>query len=313
MPSNFEKFTAENLKRINDCLETIVPASTAPHKVLYEAARYSLQTPGKRIRPLLTLATAQSIGGNVEDALVPACVVELIHTYSLIHDDLPCMDNDDFRRGKPTLHKVYPEGIAVLAGDFLLTHAFGILAEIPTLSLQQKLDLISTLVRNAGGEGMIGGQILDLESEDKSIDLESLQRIHQMKTGNLMAVAIEFGAITAGASHEVRKGLAQFGEEIGLAFQMIDDVLDVTQSKMKHGKTKSSDLSNQKSTYVKLLGINATEKKAKALIERAKQRLSSLSLDTQLLDAFADQILIPTKIFTTDNTEKNQRIKESFS
>lgn len=292
MSSNFEEFSAQNLRKINHCLETLVPTSSAPHKMLYEAARYSLQTPGKRMRPLLTLATAQSIGGILEDALIPACVIELIHTYSLIHDDLPCMDNDDFRRGKPTLHKVYPEGIAVLAGDFLLTHAFGILAEIPILSAQQKLGLITSLARNAGGDGMIGGQILDLESEDKSIDLESLQRIHRMKTGNLMAAAIEFGAITAGASDEARKGLAQFGAEIGLAFQMIDDILDVTQSEMKHGKAKSSDLSNQKSTYVKLLGIDTTEKMAKALIEKAKERLGTLSLDTRLLDAFAAQILI---------------------
>lgn len=253
---------------------------------LYEAARWVTLGAGKRLRPLLLLATVEAFNGNIESALMPAAALEMVHTYSLIHDDLPCMDNDDYRRGKLTLHKKYNEATAVLTGDFLLTYAFETLTKAPGLSFQQKVDLIQTLSSRSGGEGMVLGQLLDLESEKSSMTLEKLQIIHQNKTGKLLTAALEMGGILSEATSETMEQLRSIGDEIGLAFQIIDDVLDVTASLKKHGKLVSSDALNGKMTYVSLLGLEEAEKAANSLLETALLRIHSFP-HSELLQTIA--------------------------
>jgi geranylgeranyl diphosphate synthase type II len=271
---------------LEQTLDKLIPEQKLPYNQLFKAARYSLLGGGKRLRPILTLATCEALGRDENTALIPACALEMIHTYSMIHDDLPCMDNDDFRRGKPTLHKAFPEGHAVLAGDYLLTYAFQVLASAPHLTSQQIVDLIALLAKKAGGEGMIAGQILDIEANQQT-DLEALNRIHNYKTGALIATAVEFGAIVAGATDKIRQILNLFANEIGLAFQIVDDILDVTASKQKHGSSKASDITNGKTTYVTLLGIERSQETSENLLESALTRLQSLSLKTGRLAEIA--------------------------
>lgn len=247
---------------------------------LLEAARWVTLEGGKRLRPRLLIATVEALNGNLELALTPACALEMIHTYSLIHDDLPSMDNDDYRRGKLTLHKKYNEATAILTGDFLLTYAFEILAKTPIsspgLSPKQILDLIQTLAFRSGGEGMILGQLLDLEAEGVSITLENLKLIHRKKSAELLTASLEMGGIIAGATPEMMAELRSLGDEIGLAFQIIDDVIDVTASIEKHGKAVSSDALNGKTTYVSLLGLDGAKKAAYSLLDSSLQRLGSI-------------------------------------
>lgn len=286
-----KEFIDQHRPLIEEHLDALIPANDVPQKQLFQAARYSLMGSGKRIRPILTLATASVVGRNLEAAIIPACSLELIHTYSLIHDDLPCMDNDDYRRGKPTLHKVYPESHALLAGDYLLTLAFETLAHAPHLSETQKIQLIKILGQHAGGHGMIGGQVLDLEASHRQIDLESLRLIHRCKTGALLTASIEFGGIVANVSSPEMQVLKMFGEEIGLAFQIIDDVLDVTSSQEKHGKAVASDLINDKSTFVSLLGVEQSEAIAQSLYLSAIEKLRSLPYNTDLLIELAETLV----------------------
>jgi len=210
------------IDKIDSELERLIPKVTYPHNTLYQGAHYALFSGGKRIRPLLTLAITDLLNHPIQEALYPACALELVHTYSLIHDDLPCMDDDDLRRGKPTLHKVYSEGHAVLVGDFLLTHAFEILAKAPHLGATQKLQLITILTSAAGGEGMVGGQVLDL-AHDRTTSLEDL---HAKKTGALFTAALQFGGVIGGASQTIFANLTTLGARLGLLFQIIDDILD---------------------------------------------------------------------------------------
>lgn len=272
-------------------LDKLIPEQEVPYKILFQAARYSVLGSGKRLRPILALATTEMLGSPIENALVPACALEMVHTYSCIHDDLPCMDNDDFRRGKPTLHKAFPEGHAVLAGDFLLTYAFEILANAPKLSAEQKTRLIAILANRSGGAGMIAGQVMDLEAEGKTISLEHLQHIHNAKTGAMIAASIEFGAVVANAPKEHLTTLTQFGQDIGLAFQIIDDILDVTSSEKKHGHKIASDLKNGKATYVALLGLEKSQTAAQALFEKAICKLRALPYSTDLLEELAQLIV----------------------
>lgn len=272
-------------------LDRLVPEQEALHGQLFSAARYSLLGGGKRIRPILAIATNEVLGGNVDSILMPACALEMIHTYSLIHDDLPCMDDDDFRRGKPSLHKAYREGHAVLTGDFLLTYAFEVLANSKGLSAEQKLRLIDVLSRRSGSEGMIAGQVMDIDAEGKLVDLETLRQIHRNKTGALLLASIEFGAIVANASDKQMEILQKFGEEIGLAFQIVDDILDVTASQQKHGKKIASDVTNNKSTYVSLLGLKRSQDLAEEISKTALGRLQHLSEDASLLAGLAHLIV----------------------
>jgi geranylgeranyl diphosphate synthase, type II len=288
---NLSQYLQEQGQRINERLDQLVPLSNESFKQLFEAARYSLLGKGKRIRPILALATCQTLGGNDETALTPVCALEFIHTYSLIHDDLPCMDNDDFRRGQPTLHKVYPESLALLTGDFLLTSAFGLLADAPALTSEQRVKLISVLAQGSGGHGMIGGQVMDIESLEKEINLNALKHIHQCKTGALMISSVEFGAILAHANENQVHILRNFSKDIGLAFQIIDDVLDVTSSEQKHGKAIASDVINKKTTYVSLLGLDTAKATAVKLFESAVNKLALLKTDTSLLTNLAKLIV----------------------
>lgn len=272
---DFEYYVKERTLQIEQELESLLQSKSGQ---LYEAARYSLLSGGKRLRPLLTLAVAEALGGTLDVALHPACALEMIHTYSLIHDDLPCMDDDDFRRGKPTLHRAYNEGLAVLVGDFLLTYAFEVLANAPQIPVERKVKLIALLSQQAGGEGMIGGQVMDLEAEGRSITFKDLQLIHSRKTGALMTAAIEFGGIAAGASVDQQKSLKLFGQELGLAFQIRDDILDVTASVEKHGKAVASDAVNNKATYVSLLGLEEAKKALQGHVKAAKGALSQVGL-----------------------------------
>jgi geranylgeranyl diphosphate synthase type II len=226
------------------------------------------------------------LGASIEEAISPACALELIHTYSLIHDDLPCMDDDDMRRGKPTVHKIYGEGHAVLTGDFLLTHAFEVLSDAPFLSSEKKIELIRLLARQAGGDGMVGGQALDLMSEGKELSWDTLNFIHHHKTAALIGAAIEFGAIIAGANHQDRDLLRSIGYEAGLSFQIIDDILDVTGDEKTLGKPILSDIYNNKSTAVTILGMEqakAMAEKLLASVERKTKSLSFISSTFQML------------------------------
>lgn len=285
-----QTYIKKNIEAIERQLSLLIPDEDVAHKKLFEAARYSLLNGGKRIRPLLALATAEALGANLESAIVPVCALELVHTYSLIHDDLPCMDNDDYRRGKPTLHKQYDEAMAVLVGDFLLTKAFEILAKASNLGAEQKVKLISLLSQKAGGAGMIAGQVLDMGAENQVIDLDCLKNIHRKKTGALIIASIQFGVILAKANSKIEESLLLFGEEIGLAFQIVDDLIDVLASKNKHGKEISSDEVNGKSTYVSLVGISQSEKTARDLLDSSMDRLKCLNLEDSYLSSLTELI-----------------------
>jgi geranylgeranyl diphosphate synthase type II len=271
-------------------LNELIPETKAPYNQLFCAARYALLGNGKRLRPILTLATTDTLGGPLEAALAPACAIEMIHTYSMIHDDLPCMDNDDFRRGKPSLHRAFPEGTAVLVGDYLLTYAFEVISDAPLISNDQKIQLINVIAKSAGCDGMIGGQLMDIDAEKRQIDFKTLQQIHHQKTGALLAASIAFGAILSNATERECEILHQFGESIGLVFQIIDDVLDVTSSRQKHGKDFSSDAANHKATYVSLLGLESSQKEAQRILNNALDHLKLLSKDTILFEELAKYI-----------------------
>lgn len=276
---------------IEEELNRLVPFHHGPYQQLFESARYSLLGGGKRLRPIITLATTTTLEGDPQLALSPACALELIHTYSLIHDDLPCMDDDDYRRGKLTVHKKYSEGHAVLTGDFLLTYAFEILATNPKLTNDQKVKLISILAKRSGSHGMIGGQVMDVAAEGKSINLETLALIHHNKTGALITASVEFGGIIANASETHMDYLRQFGENIGLAFQIVDDILDVTSSQNKHGRSIASDILNEKCTYVSLLGVDRSKAYAQECYEKALRALKQLPYSSSLLINLADFII----------------------
>lgn len=265
-------------------LGDLIPELSVPHQQLYKAARYSLLGSGKRLRPILALATTEMLGGDIHKALSAACTLEMIHTYSLIHDDLPCMDDDDFRRGKPSLHKAFPEGHAVLTGDFLLTYAFEVLADDLHLSQKQKVQLIRCLAKSSGGSGMIAGQVMDIEAEGKKIDLQTLQSIHENKTGAMITASIEFGAIIAEASKEHQDILREYGKKIGLAFQIVDDILDITSN-------RASDAANNKTTYATLLGLEKAQVLAATMCEAALNHLKQLPFDVTLLSDIAEHIV----------------------
>ena len=250
-----------------------------PYFSLFTAARYALLSPGKRLRPLLLLAVCESYGVMQDLALIPACALEMVHTYSLIHDDLPCMDDDDLRRGKPTLHKVYPEWHALLTGDFLLTYPFELLACAPHLDDKQKLALIHCLSKHAGAHGMIGGQMIDLLSDGQSIDWALLEQMHLGKTAGLMIAALEFGGILSGVAPDDLHSLRKAGAAIGLAFQLADDVND--RAECKRGKA----------TAVALLGNEETRSKAEFLLETAKENLNALSYTCPLLNELFDEMI----------------------
>ncbi|MCB1109873.1 MAG: polyprenyl synthetase family protein [Chlamydiia bacterium] len=248
---------------INERLEALLPKREGLHFLLFEGAHYSLMLPGKRLRPLFLLSCLKDFSAPIEKGLDVACALEMIHTYSLIHDDLPCMDDDDLRRGKPALHKVYGEGQAILVGDFLLTYAFEILA---TCGAPQEVTAL--IAKAAGGHGMIGGQLVDILFEGKSIDWEILQFMYLGKTAALFSAALECGALLSGASDIEQAALKECGALFGMAFQMQDDILDVTSDTETLGKPAGSDAAQGKSNVVTLLGLE----KAQALAQEYHQK-----------------------------------------
>ena len=250
----------------------------APRADLYDAMNYSLLSGGKRLRPVLTLECCRLCGGQAEDALPLACAVEMVHTYSLIHDDLPCMDNDDLRRGRPTNHRVYGEATAMLAGDGLLTAAFETAAcAADRLSAPQVVEAVEVLSRAAGPAGMVGGQALDLAGEGYALSEEELAQIHGLKTGAMMTAAAELGCIAAGASQEERKAVRDFAVHLGLAFQIRDDMLDVEGDRSALGKPIGSDAANEKNTFVTVKGLDACREEVTRLTECAVSALAPFS------------------------------------
>ena len=258
-----------------------------PYGQLQEAMRYSLLAGGKRVRPVLTCAFAELFGGEWEKAVPLGCALELIHTYSLIHDDLPCMDDDDLRRGKPTCHKVYGETLAVLAGDALQPEAFAILAAAEGLSAQQRIDAVAVLARAAGGDGMVAGQVLDLNGKCRS--REQVELLHSLKTGAMIAAAAELGCVAANAAPEQRQAARDYAREVGLAFQIRDDMLDVIADQTEFGKPIGLDREEGKTTFVDLIGLDGCEREVAACTGRAKAALSDFPGNGFLLE-LADQL-----------------------
>jgi geranylgeranyl diphosphate synthase, type II len=260
--------------------------------VIKEAMIYSLEAGGKRIRPMLVLAVLSSFGKDVERGIPVAAAIEMIHTYSLIHDDLPCMDDDDLRRGKPTNHKVFGEAVAVLAGDALLTYSFQLIAGInhPDVTPEMKLALIAEISQSAGAEGMVGGQIADMEGENKQLTIDELEYMHEHKTGKLLQASILSGAILAEANAEQREHLRQFAFHLGLAFQIRDDILDIEGSEEVIGKPVGSDMTNHKSTYPALLTLEGAKDKLREQIQLAHAALAATNLPTTILSELTDLI-----------------------
>ena len=258
---------------------------------LAESMEYSLTAGGKRLRPILLMAAADAAGGHGEDYLTSACAVEMIHTYSLIHDDLPAMDDDDYRRGKLTNHKVYGAGLATLAGDALLTMAFELLARQQGVPAETMLRVVREISEAAGANGMVGGQALDLASEGKRIDMDTLRRMHMAKTGALFRASVRSGAILGGADETQLAALTEYAEAFGLAFQITDDILDVTGDAAAIGKPVGSDERNHKSTYVTLTSLEEAKRLAREAADRAHEALAPLGGKAAFLDELAEYLV----------------------
>lgn len=291
---------AEYLKaqqtRVDAEIDRLVPPETVEPRTIHRAMRYSLMAGGKRIRPVLCLEAAQTVGNTLGDAgdgvLAAACSLEFIHTYSLIHDDLPSLDNDDFRRGKPTCHKVFGEAMAILAGDSLLTLAFQVLAELPGVAAQAQVAMMRELARASGTVGgMIGGQVADIEGEGQAPDAELLDRIHRAKTGALLCASVRIGAIYAGASEAEIQSLTAYGEHVGLAFQIVDDILDVEESSEALGKTAGKDADQGKITFPAVYGLETSRTMAQTECAAAHAAISGFGARAQRLREIADMIV----------------------
>jgi geranylgeranyl diphosphate synthase type II len=284
-------FVSSRQRMVDDALQRYLPKPGVKPKTIHKAMRYSVFAGGKRLRPILCLAAAECCDGDASAALPLACAIECIHTYSLIHDDLPCMDDDDLRRGMPTSHKVFGEAIAVLAGDALLTFAFEIAAQVPGWRRYPPRDIIGELAFASGSRNLIAGQVLDLESEGKRISLPSLRFIHESKTAALLRATIRLGAMSANATAARLESLSAFGMSLGLAFQVIDDILDVTQSSEMLGKSAGKDLVSEKATYPSIIGLEESRKVAKRLTEDAHRSLKPFVRKAEILHGLADYLL----------------------
>ena len=262
-------YLEERKALIDRALEDFLPGAGSDPPLILQAARYSLFAGGKRIRAILCLAAAEAIGERAETVMPAACALEMIHTYSLIHDDLPAMDNDDYRRGKPTSHKVFGEAMAILAGDALLTEAFCLLAlrqRAPGIPPERVLAVVQEIAEAAGFRGMVAGQALDILAQNEKIGMEGLHEIHRLKTGALLRVSLRTGAILAGAGKEALEALSDYGEKIGLAFQIADDILNVEGDPALLGKGTGSDAARGKTTFPALLGVDASRARAEELV-----------------------------------------------
>lgn len=287
---NLDKYLRDLKQEVETALDAAI-AVTYPEKI-YESMRYSLMAGGKRLRPILCLAASELLGGDRASAMPTACAMEMVHTMSLIHDDLPAMDNDDFRRGKPTNHKVYGDDIAILAGDALLAYAFEYIAEqTKGVPAERILKAIAHLGHAVAATGLVGGQVVDLECEGKlDVTAETLTFIHIHKTAALLESCVICGALLAGANDTDITHLSTYANNIGLAFQIIDDILDITSTSEQLGKTAGKDIAAQKVTYPSLWGIEASQQKAQELVEQAKAQLVSYGDAALPLMALADYI-----------------------
>jgi len=290
--SEFElkAFLADGKAQVEAALDQSLPV-VYPEKI-YESMRYSLLAGGKRLRPILCLATCEMVGGTRSMAMPTACALEMVHTMSLIHDDLPAMDNDDYRRGKLTNHKLYGEDVAILAGDGLLAYAFEfIVTQTKEVEPLRLLDVVAQLGRAVGAAGLVGGQVVDLECEGKAdVPIETLNFIHNHKTAALLEASVVCGGVIAGVDVEQTQRLSRYAQNIGLAFQIIDDILDITASSEELGKTAGKDLAVQKTTYPSLLGLEESKRQATQLIEQAKAELAVYGDRAIPLQAIADYI-----------------------
>lgn len=289
--ADFRRWLARTRRVVETALRASVPPASSKPTTIHRAMRYSLLAGGKRLRPVLCCAAAEACGGTVARALPAACAVELVHTYSLIHDDLPCMDDDDLRRGKPTSHKVFGEGIAVLAGDALLTAAFAALAGARPAGRCTPGDLVAELARAAGSRGLIAGQVADLEAENKRPAEAALYFIHAAKTGMLLRASLKLGAMSAGAPRAKVDSLDRFGFALGMAFQIQDDVLDATQTASKLGKTAGKDAATGKMTFPSLHGLERSRELAAEAVAAARGELRGWGAAGRRLLELADHIL----------------------
>jgi len=286
---NLPAHVAEQKQRIDRVLERLLPEANSENRTVADAMRYGVLGDGKRLRPILALAAHEACGGNDDSFLEAAAALELIHTYSLIHDDLPAMDDDDLRRGRPTVHRVYGEARAILAGDALLTLAFELLGSRPVGSANaaRRAEAVVVAARRSGIGGMVGGQGADLEAQSHAVGPDELKWIHRHKTGALFSASSELGAIHAGVDGERRVALAEYGEALGLAFQIVDDILDRTGSRESLGKTPGKDLRSGKSTFPALFGLEESRQQAQRLMQRALECLRPKGLLTDTLESLA--------------------------
>jgi geranylgeranyl diphosphate synthase, type II len=290
---DLQAYLAERRGLVDAALERALPGEDTPPPTIHRAMRYSVLAGGKRLRPILVIAGAEAVGGTAAMVLPTACALEMIHTYSLIHDDLPAMDDDAYRRGRLTSHKVFGDAIAILAGDALLTLAFRLVADNAALVPDPRIvrDVVAEIADAAGTLGMVGGQVVDIESEGKAIAADTLEYIHRHKTAALIRASLRVGALLAGGDAKAVADVGEAGGELGLAFQIVDDILDVEGSLEELGKTAGSDERKQKATYPVVHGLEASRRQAKMRIERAKERLGVFGPRSAPLRALADYVV----------------------
>jgi geranylgeranyl diphosphate synthase type II len=289
---DLKEYLRQRAAEVDAALDAWLPPAKRAPATIHKAMRYAVFAGGKRLRPVLCLAAAEACGGDPARALPAACAVEVMHTYSLVHDDLPCMDDDDLRRGRPTCHKVFGEGMAVLCGDALLTEAFALVAWMPATARYSAADHVRELAAAGGSLRLIGGQVMDLEGEGRQLTKAQLVKIHQAKTAALLTTSLRLGAMGANATPAKLEALSTFGQALGLAFQVIDDILDVTQSSAQLGKTAGKDAKAQKVTYPAILGLEKSRKEAAALTGKALAALAPLGTKAARLRQIAEYLLV---------------------
>ena len=290
-----KEYLTKSKKEIETYVSHILTSPNKEYSRLYESMNYSLLMGGKRIRPIITKAVIEALGGSWEAHKDVICAIELIHTYSLIHDDLPAMDNDDYRRGKLTNHRVYGDGMAVLAGDGLLTYAFELVSKNTSLQPEQIVAIIQSLAKGAGPSGMVGGQSFDLESEGKELPLEELVVLHKGKTGALFTTAVEIGLIIMNAPADLRASYLSYADYLGLLFQITDDILDVVGTQEELGKTPGSDERQHKATYVSILGLEEAKARAQEVADLALQALQTSNRTSPVLEGLITYLLDRTQ------------------
>lgn len=288
---DLKSYLVARQKDVDRALDRFLPEKSTPPATIHKAMRYSLFAGGKRLRPILCLAAAEACGGKSGAALPLACAIECIHTYSLVHDDLPSMDNDDLRRGRATCHKVFGDGIAILAGDALLTIAFEIAAHVKSTKRYDLREIFREIATASGSQRLIAGQVADLEAEGRRISRDQLRYIHENKTAALLTTSVRLGAMAANASAKQLAAITAFGRALGLAFQVIDDILDVTQTSEKLGKSAGKDVAAKKATYPAVIGLEKSRTEARRLTAKAHSSLKSLGEKAAVLRALADYLL----------------------